>query len=112
MSDKWEGTGLEQQLRDVREQVHMQRKTYEGFMGTMHVALAITEEAGEVAGQLKKAWRDEAMLTNERQQAVKLELGDLLYYLQMMADRLGTSLDELAMLNVEKLKARRAKGAK
>ncbi len=112
MNDKRDGTGLEQQLRDVREQVHMQRKTYEGLMGTMHVALAITEEAGEVAGQLKKAWRDEGVFDNYRQGLVKEELGDLLWYIQAMADRLGTSLDELAMLNVEKLKARRAKGAK
>jgi NTP pyrophosphatase (non-canonical NTP hydrolase) len=76
-----------------------------------YVALGLNGEAGEVAEQIKKAMRnDGGALTPERIEALKKEAGDVLWYLTRLAAELGTSLDEIARINVEKLYKRQEKG--
>lgn len=76
-----------------------------------YVALGLNGEAGEVAEQIKKAMRnDGGELSPERIESMKKEAGDVLWYLTRLAAELGTSLDEIAQINVEKLFARKEKG--
>ncbi|MBX7173123.1 MAG: nucleoside triphosphate pyrophosphohydrolase family protein [Pyrinomonadaceae bacterium] len=76
-----------------------------------YVALGLNGEAGEVAEQIKKAMRnDGGELSPERIESLKKEAGDVLWYLTRLAVELGSSLDEIAQINVEKLFARKAKG--
>ena len=73
-----------------------------------YCALGLCEEAGEVAGKIKKAIRDDdGELDSERIEAIALELGDVLWYLTIMAGELGLSLDDIASKNIEKLSSRK-----
>ena len=75
----------------------------------MYNALGMCGEAGECAEKIKKLARDggdqEAVA-----QAVKLELGDVLWYLSQLAGDFGFSLSEVAGANLAKLASREARG--
>ena len=79
--------------------------------GLMYTGLALAGEAGEVANEVKKWHRDDKQtLTPERKQKLLLELGDVLWYTASLADDLGSSLESVALLNLQKL-VRRAEMA-
>jgi NTP pyrophosphatase (non-canonical NTP hydrolase) len=73
--------------------------------------LGITGEAGEVAEKWKKivAYR-EGVVTEEDKIELSKELGDVLWYMSVFADRLGLSFDDIAKQNIEKLASRQARG--
>lgn len=68
-------------------------------------ALGLAGEVGEVIEHLKKHMRD----GKHPGDALKLELGDVLHYLTVLAGAYGWTLDELAQANIAKLEARDAK---
>lgn len=73
--------------------------------------LGLGEEAGEVLGKLKKMMRDDGgVLSEERRQAFKKELGDVLWYVAATATELGFTLEEVVEANLEKLFGRRERG--
>ena len=75
-----------------------------------YCALGISGEAGEVADHVKKMLRDDnGVITPERRENLKKELGDVLWYLSRMAGNLGYTLDEVATSNIEKIKDRRSR---
>jgi NTP pyrophosphatase (non-canonical NTP hydrolase) len=68
-------------------------------------------ETGEVQGKLKKVLRDDdGIVTPEVREAVAGELGDVLWYVAMLARELNLSLDDIAADNIEKLAWRAARG--
>ena len=68
-------------------------------------------EAGELAELQFKALRDQAMyLTMERREAMKKELGDVLWYVARIAHHLGVPLSEIAEQNAAKLRSRKERG--
>lgn len=69
----------------------------------LNAALGVAGEAGEVADMLKKVHFHRHDFDRD---ALKLELGDLLWYLSWLATLNGLSLDEIAQSNVNKLKSR------
>lgn len=73
-------------------------------------ALGIVGEAGEVAEKWKKivAYR-EGVVTDEDRIEIQKELGDVLWYIAVFAQKLGISLDDAAQMNVEKLASRQAR---
>lgn len=74
--------------------------------------LGLTGEAGEVAEKVKKMYRDDAgILTDARKQDIKKELGDVLWYVAMVAFECGIQLDDVAQFNVEKLQVRKTNNA-
>ena len=76
-----------------------------------YLALAMSGEAGEVCGKVKRIYRDhESKFTPETGHDIAHELGDVLWYIAVLADKLGYSLDEIAAMNIEKLENRAAKG--
>lgn len=76
-----------------------------------YCSLGVNEEAGEVAGKVKKSIRDdESELEPERVNAIALELGDTLWYIAIMADALGIPLHRIAEMNIEKLNDRKERG--
>jgi NTP pyrophosphatase (non-canonical NTP hydrolase) len=79
------------------------------FTGLCYAALGVNGEAGEVAEQVKKMWRNEGHLTPERRIAIIDELGDVLWYISQVATELSVDLDDVATLNLEKLAGRRAR---
>lgn len=70
----------------------------------IYPALGLVNEAGEVAGKIKKVFRDrDGEISEETRQALKAELGDVLWYIAQVATELDLSLDEIAEHNIAKL---------
>lgn len=77
----------------------------------VYPTLGLTNEAGEVAGKVKKIFRDrDGVVTDEDRAALTLELGDVLWYLAELCTQLGIGLDEVAAANLHKLRDRTARG--
>ena len=69
----------------------------------------IAEEAGEVLGKVKKAYRDLKPLDSIRIMVAK-ELGDLLYYITRVGEYFDLTLEEIAQINIDKLADRQKRG--
>ena len=77
----------------------------------IYPTLGLVNEAGEVAGKIKKVFRDkDGELSAEPREALTAELGDVLWYLAQVATELNLSLDEIAEYNITKLMDRQARG--
>lgn len=67
----------------------------------LHAVLGLAGEAGEIANQHKKhLFKPGGMMSREE---VLLELGDVLYYVAILAALNGATLDHVSRLNYEKL---------
>ncbi len=78
----------------------------------IYPTLGLVNEAGEVAGKIKKVFRDkQGEINAETRQALKAELGDVLWYLAQVCTELDLSLDDVAAHNIEKLYSRLERGA-
>lgn len=67
------------------------------------MALGVAGEAGEVADMIKKHLGHGKDISRS---ALAKELGDVLWYLAAVAHVFGLTLDDVAAMNIEKLKAR------
>lgn len=68
-------------------------------------------EVGEVQGKIKKIIRDSGGLVTESDRiAITKELGDVLWYVAMCAMEIGINLNEVALMNLEKLQSRKERG--
>ncbi|RIH88001.1 nucleoside triphosphate pyrophosphohydrolase family protein [Calidithermus roseus] len=77
----------------------------------VYPTLGLANEAGEVAGKVKKLFRDKGGQIGEiDREALKQELGDVLWYLAQIATELGLSLQEIAEANLDKLFSRLERG--
>ena len=77
----------------------------------IYPTLGLVGEAGEVAEKVKKVIRDKNGIFDEESiKAIKKELGDVLWYLSNLCTEFDLSLEEVALLNLEKLKLRAARG--
>jgi NTP pyrophosphatase (non-canonical NTP hydrolase) len=73
--------------------------------------LGLVGEAGEVADKLKKVIRDHGgVLTDPVRDAVAKELGDVLWYLSVLAYELDYDLNTIAQGNLDKLASRQERG--
>ena len=70
----------------------------------------LTAEAGEFTEVVKKILFQGKPLNEENVFHMKRELGDICWYLAVAASALGTTLDEIVVMNVEKLSARYPQG--
>jgi NTP pyrophosphatase (non-canonical NTP hydrolase) len=78
----------------------------------IYPTLGLANEAGEVAGKIKKIFRDKGgAISSTEKSALAAELGDVLWYLAQVATELELSLDDIAELNIRKLQDRQARGA-
>jgi NTP pyrophosphatase (non-canonical NTP hydrolase) len=77
----------------------------------IYPVLGLVNEAGEVAGKIKKVFRDKGgEISAETRDALKAELGDVLWYLAQVCTELEIPLDEVAEANLAKLFDRQARG--
>lgn len=84
---------------------------YPKKMKVIYPALGITGEAGEVSDKVKKVIRDnDGEFTDEKKKEIAMELGDVLWYVAVMADDIGYSLEDIASMNYEKLRSRKERG--
>lgn len=74
----------------------------------VYPVLGLCGESGEIAEKMKKAIRDEGgVISESRRTEMIKELGDVAWYLAMIASELGVTLGEVAKANVEKLASRK-----
>ena len=78
---------------------------YPNEYAIVYPALGLTGEAGEVADKVKKIIRDGNSDLFYKDNIAK-ELGDVLWYVAVLARDLGYSLEEVAQMNLDKLEDR------
>jgi len=76
----------------------------------------LAAEAGEVAGVYAKAVRDNDGFLSDSDKGInyadkiRKELGDVLWFVAMIAHELDTNLGDIAQMNLDKLAARKERG--
>ncbi len=77
----------------------------------IYPTLGLTGESGEVADKVKKVLRDKGgVFDMQVREAIKLELGDVLWYIAQLTSELGMQLEDVAESNLIKLKSRSVRG--
>ena len=71
-----------------------------------HAVLGLNSEAGEVAGILQKKYQGHEVSLEHMEK----ELGDCLWMIAEACDALGTDIDAVMQMNIDKLKARYPEG--
>lgn len=71
-----------------------------------YAILGLCSEAGELAGKYKKELRD----MKYDDEGLFHELGDVLWYVALAAEVLGTNLEHIAVTNINKLMDRQKRG--
>ncbi|MCC7162575.1 MAG: nucleoside triphosphate pyrophosphohydrolase family protein [Anaerolineae bacterium] len=73
----------------------------------VYPTLGLVNEAGELAGKVKKIFRDkQGVISDADREALKYELGDVMWYLAQIATELNLSMEEIAQANIDKLASR------
>ena len=73
----------------------------------IYPTLGLVNEAGEVAGKIKKVFRDkDGRISADTLHNLESELGDVLWYLAQVSTELGLKLDDIAAANLAKLSDR------
>ncbi len=77
----------------------------------VYPALGLADEAGEVLGKIKKLYRDRGgEVTDEFRRELEKELGDVYWYLAVLADAFDLRASEIAEGNLRKLADRADRG--
>ncbi|HEX5797651.1 MAG TPA: nucleoside triphosphate pyrophosphohydrolase family protein [Candidatus Saccharimonadales bacterium] len=85
--------------------------TNDEFKDIMHWILGVTGEAGEIAEKTKKIIRDKKGVISDADKAeLSKEIGDVLWYLAVLAHHLDLSFEDIAKDNLEKLQSRKHRG--
>ena len=94
-------------MNDYQKQSRKTRNLVQTDHPIVYPTLGLVNEAGELAGKVKKIFRDkDGVISEEDRQALKFELGDVLWYLAQIATELDLTLEEVAQSNLEKLFSR------
>ena len=90
---------------NIFQQMVVDTQVYPLDYEILYPALGLTGEAGEVAEKVKKWLRDEEVedISDERREAIAMELGDVLWYVTALANDIGYDLAEIAAMNMNKL---------
>jgi NTP pyrophosphatase (non-canonical NTP hydrolase) len=94
-------------LNDYQDQA-METAVYPPENGITYAILGLTNEAGELAGALKKHLRGDYDQVEMKRRVID-ELGDVLWYAASVAEELELDLEVVARANLSKLAARAAK---
>lgn len=79
--------------------------------GMNYTVLGLSGEAGEIPNKMKKVFRDDnGVLTEERKEAIRAELGDVLWYAALLANEMDENLSDIAEENLDKLYGRKERG--
>ena len=77
----------------------------------IYPTLGLVGEAGEIAEKVKKVIRDKnGFFDEDSKNAIKKELGDVLWYISTLCTEFNFNMEDVALENLEKLKLRSQKG--
>jgi NTP pyrophosphatase (non-canonical NTP hydrolase) len=82
----------------------------DGGLAVFGELLGLAGEAGEVVDLMKKVLCHNHPMDEQATAKLLSELGDTLWYLARIADRAGFRLEDVATVNIEKLKKRYPEG--
>ena len=89
---------------------HQKLTQYKDF-DLKYLTIGLCGEVGEVCNEIKKLERDDNnILTDNRLQKIKLELGDVLWYYIGICNKLDVSIDDIIKENIKKLQDYNAAG--
>lgn len=96
---------------DEYQKIARSTAVYDNDLGAIYTALGLAGEAGEVVEHIKKMVRDNSRIpTPERREAIKKELGDVLWYVANLAADLDIGLEDVVSTNLAKIKDRSERG--
>ena len=83
----------------------------EAWYPLMYVALGVAGESGELIEKLKKVMRnDDGVISEEKREGMKQEIGDILWYLSQFARLIDVSFQDVAQANIDKTWDRAQRG--
>ena len=102
------------------QRLALRTAVYPKEIGLIYVALKLAGEAGEVSEKIGKAFRNESLRVApsldgntveilgayEIRDELLKEVGDVLWYCAAISSELGSSLEEVAQRNIDKLASR------
>jgi NTP pyrophosphatase (non-canonical NTP hydrolase) len=84
---------------------------YDPSIAVTYTTMGLASEAGEVAGKIKKVFRDNfGNFTEKNIHDISSELGDVLWYVARLAASLNIDLQDVAEKNISKLQSRDTRG--
>lgn len=83
-----------------------QNRELSGVEREMHALHGLSAEVGEIHSIYQKVYQGHGLNDHE----IMLELGDLLWFAVEMCDVMGVTLEDVARMNIEKLKRRYPQG--
>lgn len=94
------------------QEMALETAIYPEEFKVVYPTLGITGEAGEVSDKIKKLIRDKGykggwIESDKDREDIALELGDVLWYVATLANDIGFTLEQVAMLNYFKLQKRK-----
>lgn len=89
-------------LREYQEMAA--RLALPSALNDQYLSLGLVGEAGEVASLFAKAVRDSGGLVN--QDNLKKELGDVLWFVAVLAEHYSMDMQDVAVGNINKLRSR------
>lgn len=94
------------------QEMALETAIYPEEFKVIYPTLGITGEAGEVSDKIKKLIRDKGykggwIESDKDREDIALELGDVLWYVATLANDIGFTLEQVAMLNYFKLQKRK-----
>lgn len=82
-----------------------------GLEGLLYTILGLAGEAGELCNKVKKVLRDDGgLVTAERYEQIRGEVGDCLWYLANICEEMNMNLGDIAVENLTKLYSRKERG--
>ena len=82
------------------------------FNAVAYTVLGLSNEAGEVAGKLKKIWRDkDGVIDTDSATELVSEVGDVLWYMATLLNELDCDFSSVAEANLSKLRSRKERNA-
>lgn len=92
---------------EVYQTLSLRTAIYPKEFEVIYPLLGLQGEVGELSNKYKKVLRDGAIFPREDTVS---ELGDILWYLAILASDFGISLEEVAARNLQKLQDRQQRG--
>lgn len=98
-------------LNDYQREANVTSGPQTGFTRLLYSAAKLAAEGGEACEKIAKAYRDDnSVISLVRREAIKLELGDVIWYVADIARMLDLMMEEIARANIEKIRGRQARG--
>ena len=95
---------------------HKKAEEFARYLSPAYPFYGLAEEAGEVLGKVAKKARKAVFshplydMTDEERADIAKELGDVLWMVQACCTQLQYSLNEVAVMNLKKLRSRQERG--